>query len=172
MDDERERRLRALRIERREHQAELEAVLAEVDAGARTVADVLRDHGERGDRIRLEAGPHTITGLVHHLGDEVVTLVSDTGRSWDVAIGGVSLVGLVQRGAAAYPLGGGHPRTLLARARQLVARRAMIEVGRLDRPDVIRGRVLAVSPEVLELDRGSSPSVVLAWSAVVWLSEG
>lgn len=173
VDEERERRLRALRIERREQQAELEAIVAEADAATRTMAEVLRRHGERGDRCAIDAGPHRLAGVVTHVAGDVVGLLgAAAGRRLDVALDGVAAVSLVEAGRAVHRVGSGHPRSLLARGRELAGGRSLVEVGRLDRPDPVRGRLVAVSAEVLEVERASTGPVVLAWRAVAWLAEG
>lgn len=169
-DEDRERRLRALRLERREQQEELEEALVEAHAAARTMAQLLRAHGERGDRVAVDAGPHTLAGTVHHVTEELVTLAGDGGQAWDLRISAVSMVVVVQPGSVISRVGHGHPRTLLARARELAAGQALVDVGRIDREQVVRGRVVAVSPDVVELERVAGQPVVLAWPAVAWLS--
>jgi hypothetical protein len=174
LDDQRERRLRAVRIQRREQQAELEATLREAEAAGRTMADVLRDHGERGDRCGLDVGPHRLVGVVVHVGDEVARVLGGDGRSWDVAIERVAVVWRIEGGRAVHRVGAGHPGSLLARGRELAGAYGVVEVGRLDRPEPVRGRLVAVSTQVLTLDRGpAGPAgpVVVAWPVVAWLSE-
>lgn len=169
---ERERRLRALRLERREQQAELEAIVAEGDAARRTLADVVRAHGERGDRCAIDVGPHRVVGLVAHVGDDVASVLGPDGSRHDVALVHIGAVAVVEAGRATHRVGSAHPRTLLARGRELTGAGSPVEVGRVDRADPVRGRLLAVSPHVLEVDRGSAGPVVLAWSVVAWLAEG
>ena len=180
-DVEWERRLRRLRLERREHQEEVEGIAREVDAARRTLSDALAEAGERGDRCLVDAGPHQLAGLVVHVGERVVGLLdAGSGRRWDVALGSVAVVAVLEPGRSACRVARGHPRTLLARARELTATGDLVEIGLTSRPEPLRGRLVDVSPEVLELDRTSAGRprsagagagrVTVAWSAVAWLS--
>lgn len=168
--EERERRVRELRQDRRARQEELEAVVAEADAAGRTLGSALRDHGERGDRCTVELGPHRLVGVVTHVGDDVVRLVDLDGRSRDVAVDRIALVARQSAGRAAHAVGSGHPVTLLARARELVVAGGRVEIGRVDVPGTLVGRLVAATATHLELDGGAAGPVLLAWPAVAWLS--
>ena len=181
-DVEWERRLRRLRLERRELQEEVEGIAREVDAARRTLADALVEAGERGDRCLVEAGTHHLAGEVVHVGERVIgVLDTGSGRRWDVALGSVAVVAVLEPGHSARRVARGHPRTLLARARELAATGEAVEIGLATRSEPLRGRLRDVSPEVLELDRTIAARIptagsvrgrlIVAWSAVIWLSE-
>lgn len=167
---ERERRLRALHLERRRAQEELEATVHELDAAAATLACALRELGERGVRCAVEVGPHRLTGVVTHVGDDVVRVAGDSGTGWDVALARVSAVLADGAGRGVWRVGQGHPVTLLARARELQGTGEVVEVGRMDRSDPVRGRLDAVSKTHLDLDRGPAGRALVAWPAVAWMS--
>lgn len=169
-DPARERRVRELRQDRRAQQEELEAVVAEADAAGRTLRSALRDHGERGDRCFVEVGPHRLVGVVTHVGDDVVRLSDLDGRSRDVAVDRIALVARQTAGSVVHRVGSGHPLTLLARARELVVGGGPVEIGRVDGPGTLVGRLVAATATHLELDRGASGPALLAWPAVAWLS--
>lgn len=171
MVDEWERRLRALRLQRRESQEDLEAATAELEAASATLASVLREAGERGDRCVVEVGPHRLTGLVTHVGDDVLRVAGEAGTRWDIALDVVAFVAIVTPGRVVHTVSSGHPVTMLARARELAGRDATVDVGRTDRPDAVRGRLRAVSSTHLVLDRAGAGRALVAWSAVAWLAE-
>lgn len=170
-DDERDRRLRALRLERRGQQEELEAILIEAELSGATLGSALRDLGERGTRCGIDVGPHRLSGVVSHVGDDLVRLVADDGKSWDVALARIGAVTAGPPGAGLHRVGRGHPVTMVARARELVAGGAPVELGRCDRPEPLRGRLIAVTPDHLRLQRPGG-DVLVAWPAVAWLTEG
>jgi hypothetical protein len=171
-DEERERRLRGLRLERREQQEELEAAMADLDAAAATLASALVELGERGLTCTLDVGPHRLSGLVSQIGEDTVRLVAESGSTWDVALARVATVAVGSRAAGVHRVGAGHPRTLLARARELAVSDGLVEIGRSDRAEVIRGRLVAVTASHLVVERAGMAQVLVAWPAVAWLSEG
>lgn len=171
MVDEWERRLRAMRLQRRESQEDLEAATGELEAASATLASVLLEAGERGDRCVVEAGAHRLTGLVTHVGEDLVRVAGEAGTCWDIALEAVAFVAIVTPGRVVHSVSSGHPVTMLARAREMVAQDAMVDVGRTDRPEVVRGRLRAVSATHLDLDRAGAGRALVAWPAVAWLAE-
>jgi hypothetical protein len=171
VDEDLERRLQALRLERRAQQEELEEVAREADASARTVAEAVRQRGERGDRCVLEVGVHRLVGSVVHVEAELVRIAGFDGQMWDVALDRVSVVAVVEPGRSAHRVSRGHPRSLAARARELVGEGSVVEVGRLDRPDPLRGQVVGVSRTHLELEDAGRRLIIVSWPAVAWLRQ-
>jgi hypothetical protein len=166
----RERRLREARLERRALLEEAEAAVVELDAASRTLAEALLEWGERGDRCALEVGVHRLVGRIVHVGVDLVGLEGDEGVRRDLALAGVRQVARLERGATVRRVDVGHPRTLLARSRELVALAAPVEVARLDRAAPVSGLLVAAAPTHLELDAGPAGPVLIAWAGVAWLA--
>lgn len=104
--------------------------MAQVAAAARTMNDIVWDLGRFGVPVAIDIPGRRIHGLVVHVGREVVRLETPGGDLFDIAIAAIG--GIRSSGQARGPvqIGKGHPESMIARLRELVAKEERITMAR------------------------------------------
>lgn len=122
--------LRELRADRQAAQEELEETSRLIERAERSLDEVALDFLYRGDSLRVTVGARSWTGIVVHVGVEVMTLQTPGGTEVDLAYEGLTSMRVVERAR-----GGGrsrtskHPGELIARLRELENTEEVVEVG-------------------------------------------
>ena len=165
--------VRRMRAEQRELQETIEAETVAIERSQRSIQDIALEHMHRGDSVRISVGRRAWTGEVIHVGTHLLSIRPATGTEVDVGYERLSTVRVVARAAS----GGGSsassdPASLVARLRDLQRTGAMVEIGGVAIEPPVRGVVVAVARQHVELLGPDGTEWVLGLRAVDYVIRG
>lgn len=151
--------VRRHRAEERQRRAAIEEVEGELAASERSLTDALIDIGRQGSAVRIEGVGVPGAVWIDHVGLDVIGVIASTGDAEFVALSAVLGITTVPGERQARVVTTGHPRTVLALAREMVGSGEAVVLGRADGVEV-RGVLIAANTSHVELDTSSSPLLI------------
>ena len=145
-DPEFEAMAREFRRQMADEQEELEAIEREAEIERTDLPLALLESQWRGDQLRVVCGDRTFLGQVSHVGDNLVTLESDTGTVVNICTTAISGIAVTEVGrGGGFPRMGKDPVRFVARLRELAGQPGMIlEFGALGTEQTMFGRLAEV----------------------------
>lgn len=145
-DPEFEEMAREFRREIAQEQAELEEIERESELQSIDLPFALLESQWRGDTVRVVCGPRAFVGTVAHVGENIVTLTTETGALSDICLDGVHAVAITVPGRGnGIPRREKDPVRFMARLRELVGvPNLVLEFGTNDDTPVVMGRLAEI----------------------------
>jgi hypothetical protein len=145
-DPEFEEMAREFRRAIAEEQAEIEEIERETEVQGLDLPFAMLEAQWRGDMLRVVCPGRAFVGRVIHVGENIITLATETGATADVCLTATQGIAIVEPGR-----GGGVPRRekdpvrFVARLRELVGiPNLVLEFGTSDSAPVVMGRLAEV----------------------------
>ena len=158
-DPEFEEMAREFRRQMAEEQAELEEIERESDLQAIDLPFALLESQWRGDVVRVVCGSRAFVGQVTHVGDNIVTLATETGATTDICLDAVHAIAITTPGRGnGVPRREKDPVRFVARLREFVGiPNALFEFGTNDDAPVVIGRLAEIRADhILVLTRDNA----------------
>ena len=156
---------RRMQLEFHDQAVEVEAEVAAQLAAERNLVEALVEWGQAGFEVGLDGPGWSVVGRVIHGGGDVVR-VRTSAKDVDIAAWAIDSAQPRTAHRSPRAVSGGHPRSFLARCRELAAQEAAVIV-RIGGRDA-EGTILAVAGDHLLL---ANPERVLRLGAISWVAE-
>lgn len=164
-----ERELRRLRLEARATREEAEAAVAEMDASARTMADILGDLGRFSVVLSIDLpGERQLHGVIVHVGSELVRLQTAGGSRFDIAIAAINGVRSTGESGGTASVGTGHPASMVARLRELANHEERVTLARYFGAELI-GQLVVAGLNHVQLQDNHAKMWFVPIAAVAWV---
>lgn len=162
-----------MRAERRELQEFVEAETEAIERARRGLDEVVLEYMHRGDTVRVAVGLRAWTGEVVHVGRTLMSLRTAGGAQVDVGLDRLSTVRVVARSASGgCPVLTREPASVAARLRELQRTGDTVEMGGALVDPPVRGTVMAVARQHVEVEALDGTEWVLALRTVDYVIRG
>lgn len=165
--------VRRMRAEQRELQEFVEAETEKIERATRGLDELVLEYMYRGDTVRVAVGQQAWTGEVVHVGRSLMSLRTTGGAEVDIGIHSIGTIRVLSRSASGgRPVLTREPASLAARLRELQRTGEAVELGGAMVHLPLRGIVVAVAPEHVELEAADGSEWALALRVLDYVIRG